>query len=89
MARVKARAPGFHIQDNKAFTEIENSYPPRTESVLWDRNRRTQITARADIKQQGIHGPAILTQFDSTTLIAPGWHASLKHEGSLLLKKSK
>lgn len=34
-----------------------------------------------------IHGPAILTQLDTTALIAPGWTATVHASGALLLTK--
>ncbi len=33
-----------------------------------------------------IAGPAIVTQLDATTLVAPGWWAEVRADGSLLLR---
>ncbi|MEM8823373.1 MAG: hydantoinase/oxoprolinase family protein [Pseudomonadota bacterium] len=35
-----------------------------------------------------IQGPAIVTQLDTTTLIAPGWHGTVQPTGALLLTKA-
>ena len=32
------------------------------------------------------HGPAIVTQMDSTTLVLPGWQADVDEVGNLILE---
>jgi N-methylhydantoinase A len=35
-----------------------------------------------------VGGPAIVTQLDATTLVAPGWHATVLGTGALVLRKA-
>ena len=35
----------------------------------------------------GFDGPAILTQLDTTTLVAPGWRATVHASGAILLTR--
>lgn len=50
----------------------------------------TPIYDRATLgAETEISGPAILTQLDTTSIIAPGWTATIHDSGALLLKKGK
>jgi N-methylhydantoinase A len=34
-------------------------------------------------------GPAIVEQFDATTVVPPGWHASMDRYGNLILERDR
>jgi len=56
------------------FTASEAS-----DAVIYDRDRLTVGAAFA--------GPAIVEQFDATTVVPPGWHASVDRYGNLILER--
>ena len=47
--------------------------------TIYDRDRLTVGAAFA--------GPAIVEQFDATTVVPPGWHASVDRFGNLILER--
>ena len=84
-ARVKARARG-HDQP----TAIETAGVVIGESshdVVWDRARRTRFIDRSQLRGRTA-GPAVITQVDTTTLVPPGWQASVLQDGALLLERA-
>lgn len=87
VARVKAIAPGFPETIRVQDFEIEET-PPQRASVVWDRPRRTEIRERRAIGRSGIQGPAVLSQFDTTILVPPGWRARPDSGGNLNLRRS-
>jgi N-methylhydantoinase A len=50
-----------------------------TETKIYDRDRLTVGTHFA--------GPAIVEQFDATSIVPPGWHASVDRYGNLVLER--
>jgi N-methylhydantoinase A/oxoprolinase/acetone carboxylase beta subunit len=48
------------------------------ESTIYDRDRLAVGTSFA--------GPAIVEQFDATTVVPPGWHALVDRYGNLILE---
>ena len=84
-ARVKARARG-HDQPSAIETagvEIGES----SHDVVWDRARRTRFIDRSQLRER-VAGPAVITQVDTTTLVPPGWQASVLEDGALLLERA-
>ena len=63
--------------------------PIETQIVHWaDGTAETPIYNRADLGAGTVfEGPAILTQLDTTTLVAPGWRATVHPSGSILLTR--
>jgi N-methylhydantoinase A len=50
--------------------------------------RATPVFARAALKPGNrLAGPALIEQYDSCTLVAPGWDAIVDRFGNLLLTK--
>ncbi len=93
VARVKARAAGFRVRTDGAISERDG--PPNggkrrvAESaiVVWERPRRTTIIERESVARRGVRGPAVVTQFDTTTLVPPGWRARPDAQGNLVLRR--
>ena len=50
-----------------------------TETTIYDRER---LAVGAEFA-----GPAIVEQFDATTVVPPGWHASVDRYGNLILER--
>jgi N-methylhydantoinase A len=90
--RVRVAVPKFapHIQ------EARPQAPPSSDAVKGA--RRVFFTAR-DAMEATIYdrerlavgaefaGPAIVEQFDATTVVPPGWHASVDRYGNLILER--
>jgi len=56
---------------------------------IWVRGNhvKANIYDRSKLKARNvIHGPAIITEMDSTTLVLPGYTASVHHSGSILIQ---
>ncbi len=52
--------------------------------------RRVPVIDRATLGAGStFSGPAILTQHDTTTVILPGWHATVHPTGSILLNRQQ
>ena len=94
-ARVKARAPGFRLPPGasapaRAPARATGAEAEDSALVHWDRRRRTRILPRAALGAKKIQGPAILTQFDSTVLVPPGWRAGREvSDGPLLIMRKQ
>lgn len=83
-ARVKARARG-HEQP----PSVEPSGAAAAETVhevIWDRSRPTRFIDRSQLAG-AVDGPAVVTQLDTTTLVAPAWRARTLPDGALLLER--
>jgi N-methylhydantoinase A len=52
-----------------------------TDTVIYDRDR-------LDVGAS-FFGPAIVEQFDATTVVPPGWHASVDRYGNLILERTQ
>jgi len=59
----------------RVFFDAEKS----TETTIYDRDRLAVGVTFA--------GPAIVEQFDATTVVPPGWHASVDRYGNLILER--
>ena len=63
---------------------------PTSEARVWLEGawRETPVYARDDLGAgDAIDGPAIVTQLDTTTLVAPGWRALVDEWGNLVLER--
>ena len=54
---------------------------------LFDVARTHLLLNRELTGDASIDGPAIVLQFDATTLVPPGWHARMHESGVLLLRR--
>ena len=63
---------------------------PESAAVWLDGARReTRLIDRAGLAPgDRVDGPAVVTQLDSTTLVAPGWRAAVDDHGNLLLERA-
>ncbi len=84
IARAKARHPG--LQGGLGVGHDASDAASRQEDVTWDRARSTTVLPRAAVSET-LHGPAIVTQVDTTVTVPPGWSAEPLAEGSLLLRR--
>jgi N-methylhydantoinase A len=56
---------------------------------LFGKTIEAAIISRSGITTNDpVHGPAIVNQMDTTTLIPPGWQASLVPSGALILHRT-
>jgi N-methylhydantoinase A/oxoprolinase/acetone carboxylase beta subunit len=53
---------------------------PVKRSTIYDRNKLSVGVSFA--------GPAIVEQFDATTVVPPGWHAFVDRYGNLILERT-
>ncbi len=61
----------------------------RDTTEIWVQGNHVEanIYDRSKLKARNvIHGPAIITEMDSTTLVLPGYTASVHHSGSILIQ---
>jgi N-methylhydantoinase A len=89
-ARVTARIPGLASAILDAHVEPTPA-PPETTREVWFGNGRftTRIVPRASLQAGAvIEGPALLTQLDTTTLVAPGWRAVVDARGNLVMERA-
>jgi len=81
--RVEARGPA----------RLTSTAPPQSESAPAARQGDTPIVMpivpRAAVPNEGLTGPAIVTDPDATIWIAPDWHARLDPHGHLLLARQE
>ena len=90
--RVRVRVPKFAPQSQEARPPAPPSpdavkgarrvfFAARdaTEATIYDRER---LAVGAEFA-----GPAIVEQFDATTVVPPGWHASVDRYGNLILER--
>jgi N-methylhydantoinase A len=68
----------------------EDDAPTSQRSVrLGARVVEAAVLGRAAVAADAVvHGPAILNQMDTTTLIPPGWQARLARSGALILSRT-
>ncbi len=68
---------------------VDPSEALRDTTEIWVQGNQVKanIYDRSKLKAQNvIHGPAIITEMDSTTLVLPGYTASVHHSGSILIQ---
>jgi N-methylhydantoinase A len=89
--RVRVAVPKYHPQ---ALPDRTPSPPPRdaikgTRRVFFDAGRAIDTTIydrdRLDVGAS-FPGPAIVEQFDATTVVPTGWHATVDRHGNLILE---
>ena len=86
--RATARLPGAAVDATPAF-EPGGAEAGVAEVWLAGARARTRIYERANLAPgDRIDGPAIVRQLDSTTLVAPGWHAAVDDGGNLLMERT-
>ncbi|TCP53084.1 N-methylhydantoinase A [Tamaricihabitans halophyticus] len=73
-------------------TDASEAVKASTEAVFWTRDNQSQVFAttvydRALLKAGNeLAGPAIIEQFDSTTIIGPGQHATIDKVGHIIIE---
>ena len=62
---------------------------PRQLRRVWIEGRWREITAspREGLGARALRGPALITDYGSTTLVPPGWSMRLDRAGSLILRR--
>ncbi|MEZ4504028.1 MAG: hydantoinase/oxoprolinase family protein [Dehalococcoidia bacterium] len=89
-ARVTARVPASMSLPAPEFEGADANEAPSTARVWLDGGWvETPIVARAGlVPGDTIEGPAIVTQLDTTTLVSPGWRATVDAAGNLVLVRA-
>ena len=87
---VRATAFGTSPVPPRAPLRTTRSTPSHTKTTAWIDGcfRGTRIYAR-DALDRGarIDGPAIVTEYSSTTLVAPGWRAELDRNSNIVMRR--
>ncbi|MDP6604906.1 MAG: hydantoinase/oxoprolinase family protein, partial [Dehalococcoidia bacterium] len=89
--RVTARLPGVEVE---AIPEFAGGTVEERSEEIWFGGKRlpARFIDRASLspgnRVGGAEGVAIIMQLDSTTLVAPGWAATVDGGGNLLLERS-
>ncbi|MCC6238421.1 MAG: hydantoinase/oxoprolinase family protein [Dehalococcoidia bacterium] len=89
-ARVTARVRGGREEGERAPSG--SGAVPATETRVWIEGgwREVPVFARDTLGAgDRIEGPAVVTQLDSTTLIAPGWRGDVDAWGNLVLARAR
>ncbi len=88
--RLRVRSP-VPKQDLPARGALPDSpaTPTGTRTVTFDGRTHHQapVYARDGLTAAAIDGPAIIEQFDSTTVLPPGWHARLDNFGNIVAER--
>jgi len=88
--RVRGRAP-VPKQDLPALDGLsdEAAASKGTRSVTFDGRSRFEapVYDRDALTAAAIEGPAVIEQFDSTTVLPPGWTARLDHYGNIVAER--
>ena len=63
--------------------------PTGTRTVTFDGRTHFEapVYAREGLTGAVIDGPAVIEQFDSTTVLPPGWHARLDNFGNIVAER--
>ncbi len=85
--RATARAATGATAPEPRF-EAEGAPPTTVEAWFDGRAQSARLVDRASLRPgDRLDGPALVAQFDSTTVIAPGWAATVDEQGNLLLER--
>ncbi len=89
---VNVRATGRVPSETSAPEPVFGSGRPTPEVIdAWfgEQQRQTPVYERGALAAgDGIEGPAVVTQLDSTTLVEPGWRAEVDEHGNLVLERT-
>ncbi len=88
--RARARLAGAPVLASAAGEAGAAPAEPEVVECWFDGERLpTALIERSRLAAgEGVDGPAILTQLDATTLVAPGWRGSHDESGNLLLLRT-
>nr|WP_321497097.1 hydantoinase B/oxoprolinase family protein [uncultured Methanolobus sp.] len=83
------RMHGGSLSDNSVSGEEENSRLPETTMYTYGEFHRTPVFRRAELKigGNGIIGPAMLVETNTTIIIEPGWRTELRKGQELVLER--
>ena len=85
--RATARAATGATAPEPAF-DAEGAAPAAVEAWFDGHAQSAQLVDRASLRPgDRLDGPALVAQLDSTTVIAPGWAATVDDQGNLLLER--
>lgn len=87
---IRVRAVGLRNKPSEQVTGKARSAarPITTTQTYFGRWHETPCYERSELASgHVISGPALIFQLDTTTVIPPGWEATIDHYGSMLLKR--
>ncbi len=85
--RATARAATGATAPEPSF-EAEGAAPATVEAWFEGRAQSARLVDRLSLRPgDHLDGPALVAQLDSTTVIAPGWSATVDEQGNLLLER--
>ncbi len=92
-ARVRAQAPGAPVKLELGLPSGKagpNKASIERVPVRFDRDRQTWVYERERLRAgDRLHGPALVLQLDSTTVIPPGWRGEVDRIGNLVLDQER
>jgi N-methylhydantoinase A len=86
--RVRAPVPKQDLPARDALSD-EIAKPTGTRTVTFDgrTHHEAPVYARAALTGSVIEGPAVIEQFDATTVLPPGWRARLDKFGNIVAER--
>ncbi|HEY7296260.1 MAG TPA: hydantoinase/oxoprolinase family protein, partial [Dehalococcoidia bacterium] len=95
-ARLRLRVPGQRVspahtnaREVAGALESPGGAPSTAAQVWFGRPIATAIVRRLDLgPRANLHGPAVIVQMDTTTVLNPGWAARSDAAGNLILERA-
>jgi N-methylhydantoinase A len=86
--RVRAPVPKQDLPARDALSD-EIAKPTGTRTVTFDgrTHHEAPVYERAELTASVIEGPAVIEQFDATTVLPPGWRARLDKFGNIVAER--
>ena len=90
IVNLRVNAYGKLMRPPPAALEVRSRTAPRESEVYFDgQAQRTALLARDELAAgETVAGPAIIEEDTATTILAPGWHATMADGGHLILTRA-
>ncbi|HEX6878963.1 MAG TPA: hypothetical protein VF135_01240, partial [Terriglobales bacterium] len=84
--RTRAVIPSRH----RVGLRVARGAGDRSWAPVWFNGRQLKapVVQRENV-QESLQGPAVITEYSATTVVPPGWRATVKSTGDLVLGKSE
>ena len=85
--RVRVPVPKFNLNAKQLPTGTATPIEKRSVSYDGKEFLKTPVYARESLTTDFIEGPAIIEQFDSTTVLPPNWRAKLDKFANIIAER--
>ena len=85
-SRLNIQKPNLAAKRAPSRRAAKPDIRPVHSSGIW---RDTPVFARSGLSQKALPGPALITDYGSTTLVPPGWNFSVDKLGTLIARRRK